>query len=580
MRKSKSNFLWTTFYTLFGLIAIFLSINSTYIFQFNSKAQLIYSIIFTISTLIIYFFFYKKLKNHIYKKNLIEITNNLPGISYKTLHNKDRTIIFISKGVLDIFGYTELDFQKKMTSNLNNAILDVDKKFVIGKIKKSINENKTFEVIYRIKDTDNNIKWVMDKAKYYKSSNEIQGFITDITELKSKENQLIQAQKMETIGTLANGLAHDFNNVLGGITGTLSLLKFKIKKNNEFSNEKIIPYLSTIEDSTMKAADLIKQLLSLSRKEETTIETIDLNISIKHIVQICKNSFDKSIEIFSNNFDKPAYINADMSQIEQVLLNLAINSLHAMTSMRSSNETLGGVLSITTQKIISDKYFKTIHPDATSANYYIISITDTGIGIEDEQINKIFDPFFSTKDNSVATGLGLTMSYNIIKSHNGFIEVYSKKNVSTTFQIFLPAIKESEIIRKISPLKDLTIPTGVGLILVVDDEETMRQTASGILEECGYKVLFANNGQEALDIYKQNQNEIKLILLDMVMPVKSGKDTLFEIRKIDKNIKIIMTSGFKLDQTSNLINKKGANDFLQKPYTLLKLAKIVDATLN
>ncbi len=556
-------------------------INSDWLFKIEKKAQLITSLIVIIANIItITILLIQKLMYKNYETMLTSIINNLPGITYRSKNNQNRTILFINNGVQNIFGYSANDFYENKKINLYNIILEEDRDTVCSVLTKAIEYNTNFEIIYRIKDSNNDIKWVMERGNYSTSSNQIEGFITDITELKSKENQLIQAQKMETIGTLASGLAHDFNNVIGGITGTLSLLKFKLKKNSDLGNEKILPFLDTIEDSSMKAADLVKQLLSLSRKEETNITTIDLNTSIKHIVKICENSFDKSIEIFSSKFENSAYINADMSQIEQALLNLAINSSHAMTSMRPASEVQGGVLSITTQKITADKYFKSIHPDAKSEKYYVISITDTGIGIEDKNINKIFDPFYSTKDSSEGTGLGLTMVYNIIESHKGFIEVHSKKNISTTFQIFLPAIDESEIKKISSTIEDVTVPTGEGVILVVDDEQLMRQTASAILEECGYQVLLANNGQEAIDLYNANQDVIDLILLDMVMPIKSGKDALYEIRQIDSNVKIVMTSGFKLDRNATIVGEKGANFFVQKPYTLFKLATIIDDLLN
>ncbi len=395
----------------------------------------------------------------------------------------------------------------------------------------------------------------------------------DVTEIEEKEEQLRQAQKMESIGNLAGGIAHDFNNILGGIIGTLSIINFNLEKNKQIPYEKLVDYLDLIDKSANRAADMVQQLLSLSRKQELSMAPIDLNLTIKHVVKICKNTFDKSIEFVVNPFEVPSVTFASPSHIEQVLLNLCINSSHAMTIMRKKEEEQGGVLSISISKIFSDHFFMQRHPEAEAIEYWKILIGDTGVGMDNKAINKIFDPFYTTKGKSVGTGLGLTMVYNIVKHHNGFIDVYSEVNIGTNMYIYLPVYKKEE--KEISEDSHSNFYEGKGTILIADDEPFVRRIAAEMLEMCGYDVLFAVDGEEAVQIYKEKQDEISLILLDMIMPKKSGREVFIEVQQINKDVKVLLSSGFKQDERVKSVLKSGAQAFIQKPYTLDKLSKIV-----
>ena len=249
--------------------------------------------------------------------------------------------------------------------------------------------------------------------------------VDDITELEKKEQQLRQAQKMEIIGTLAGGLAHDFNNILGGITGSLSLLKFKLQKDTALDHDFMIKYLNIMEEAGRRAADLVKQLLSISSKQEMTLEPVDLDITIEHVMQICRNSFDKCIDLETLFSGTKAMINASPTQIEQVLLNLCVNAAHAMTTMRKEDEPQGGKLTVSLKKIFADKNFCIAHPEAHELEYWALTVQDTGVGMDTKTVAKIFDPFFTTKQKDKGTGLGLAMAYNIVQQHGGFIDVYS-----------------------------------------------------------------------------------------------------------------------------------------------------------
>jgi PAS domain S-box-containing protein len=403
--------------------------------------------------------------------------------------------------------------------------------------------------------------------------------IDDVTELEKKDEQLRQAQRMETVGTLAGGLAHDFNNVLGGILGTISLMNYALKKQGNLNLGKIKQNINTIEKAASRAADMVQQLLALSRKQEFAFSPVDLVQSVNHVIGICKNTFDKTIRIklFVNN--EGAVVNADATQIEQVLLNLCVNASHAMTVMRKPDESQGGTLIVSIEKAYNNEYFRSSHPEAKGCDYWGVRVMDTGVGMDSEIQMKMFDPFFTTKDKSVGTGLGLAMVYNIVKQHKGFIDVYSQLNIGTTFSVFLPVLDISEAADTAIPSEEV-LDRGTGKILLVDDEEIIQETARDILTECGYDVVVASNGQEALKIFTERNSEIRAVILDMAMPNMSGRETFMELKKISPKVKVLLASGFKNDSRIIDTLKMGVAGFIQKPYTLHDLSKKVTEILK
>lgn len=401
--------------------------------------------------------------------------------------------------------------------------------------------------------------------------------LDDITELEVKERQLRQAQKMESIGTLAGGLAHDFNNVLGGILGNLSLIQFKIDNKREIDQAQMQEYLNRMTTAGERAVDLVKQLLTLSRKQDIDLVPVDLNLSIKHVRKIGENTFDKSVNIITEPALESAYTMADPTQVEQVLLNLCINAVHAMTIMRT-DDPWGGTLSVGLKKISADGIFKKSHPEAKAEAYWLLSVSDTGIGMDTKTVSKIFDPFFTTKEKGKGTGLGLAMVYNIIKQQNGFIEVNTEQGIGSTFNVYFPLLDRQALA---SPDKAASVMEGgEGLILVVDDDRIMRETACDILRTAGYQVLTAGNGAEAVAVYRDHRNDIRAILLDMIMPIMSGKEAYIQLKKINPGVKVLMASGFRQDERVDEVLALGINKFLQKPYTLENLTKAMAAVLN
>lgn len=402
--------------------------------------------------------------------------------------------------------------------------------------------------------------------------------LDDITELENKELQLRQAQKMETVGTLAGGLAHDFNNVLGGIIGTLSLIRFKLNSNQEIALEKLKEHITTMEESSQRAADMVQQLLALSRKKELSFAPVDLNLTIKHVNKICQNTFDKSIDLDVSYNTNRAMTSADPTQIEQMLLNLCVNAYHAMTIMVPQGEKRGGTLKVELEHKHISAEVATIHEESSPGNYWMLKVKDTGVGISSEIISKIFDPFYTTKEKNKGTGLGLAMVYNIIKQHKGFIEVDSELNKGTVFKVYLPVLERVEFQQEEETIE--SIPKGKGTILVVDDESIIRNLVSEILKECGYNSIFAYDGLEGLEIYKNRYKEIDLVILDMVMPRMSGKETYIEMKKINPDVKVLLVSGFKKDERVEEALSLGVSKFIQKPYTLNKMANTLHQMLN
>ncbi len=401
--------------------------------------------------------------------------------------------------------------------------------------------------------------------------------LDNVTDIVKKDNQLFQAQKMETVGNLAGGLAHDFNNVLCGVTATISLLKYYLEM-KKVEDPQIFNYIRTMEQSSNRASEMVQQLLTLSRKQEVSYTAIRLNDAINNVMEICKNTLDKSIHLHLGNIADDAYVNANQTQIEQVLLNLCVNSSHAMTIMRGPDEKKGGRLDISLYKYFVERSFSHYHPDAKEGYYWVCTVHDEGVGMSDEVMRRIFDPFYTTKESSHGTGLGLAMVYNIVKMHNGFINVYSEEGVGSTFQVYLPVLSRRVDVQTLD-VPEASLYHGEGKILVVDDEEHIRLISENILTECGYQVFTVVNGQEALDFLLEHPN-IDLILLDLSMPVMSGKETFSRIHDQYPDLKVILMSGFRQDSRVNEIMNKGANQFIQKPFTMEGLTRTVYAVMR
>ncbi len=407
----------------------------------------------------------------------------------------------------------------------------------------------------------------------------LQIIVRDISDRKRAEAekeriqaQLIQAQKMEAIGTLAGGIAHDFNNMLGGIIGSLNLIDLLTEKENLVQKEALRKYLDTAMESSRRAAETTKQLLTLSRRQELSFAPVDITQSLRNVQKICKNSFPKSINLDFLIQDDPLMANADFTQVEQILLNLCVNASHAMTIMRPEGATLGGSLTVQAARIKCEAEFSALHPQAHAGIDYIrISVSDTGIGMSEDVRKRIFEPFFTTKALGSGTGLGLAMVYSIINQHAGFIDVYSEEGSGSTFTVYLPAIDKSAV-HGVSGNKPEGIIRGTGRILVIDDEPAILRIARGMLEQCGYEVVTADNGKEGIAIYEQKPDAVDAVVLDLSMPGISGHEVLKRLREINPSVRILVTSGLAEDEEIRRITSGGFGGFMQKPYTAVEFS--------
>jgi len=335
--------------------------------------------------------------------------------------------------------------------------------------------------------------------------------------------------------------------------------------------------MELIESSAERAVVMVQQLLAVAQKHELCLGNVDLNGIIQHILKLCQNTIDKRISLEGEIYNARAMTKVDPALIEQVLLNLCDNAVHAMTVMRPAGSQ-GGTLNISIDKVYPDRNYRTLHPRALHHSYWILSVSDTGVGMDSDTVAKIFDPFFTTKTALQANGLGLTIANDIIRQHNGFIEVESRPDIGSRFNIFLPETAVAEAgaaVPRTETLVEDQIPVGTGLVLVADDELIMRKTAKGILTKLGYDVVFAEDGEQTVNVFRERHNEISAVLLDMAMPKKSGRDAYVEMKEIQPDLKVILISGFKKDKRIEEILGLGVNTFIQKPYSMVTLAQEV-----
>ncbi len=387
-------------------------------------------------------------------------------------------------------------------------------------------------------------------------------FLRDITQQKKLEAQLVIAQRMEALGTLAGGIAHDFNNLLMGIQGNASLMLIE-KDSGDPDYDK----LKNIEQYIQNGADLTRQLLGFARGGKYDAKPTNINDIIKKSSQMFGRT-RKEIKIH-RKYQKDVWtVEVDRGQVEQVLLNFYVNTWQAMPG--------GGELFLETENATLDE--NDVKPFAVDpGNYVKISITDTGVGMDEATQQRIFEPFFTTKEMGRGTGLGLAAAYGIIKNHGGFIYVYSEKGEGATFIIYLPA-SETEVIEDKKPLK--AVVKGEGTILLVDDEEMIIDVAKQLLEKLGYMVLVARSGKEAISVYGKNRARIDLIILDMIMPDMSGGNTYDRLKEINPDIKVLLSSGYSISGQAQEILDRGCNGFIQKPFTMKTLSQKIRETLD
>jgi signal transduction histidine kinase/CheY-like chemotaxis protein len=392
--------------------------------------------------------------------------------------------------------------------------------------------------------------------------------LREIEERKNLEEQLLQAQKMESIGTLAGGIAHDFNNILNIIQAYACTLR-----GNGTQSQSIDEGLSVIDETVQRGSNLVQQLLTLARRDAIDLKLIDANLVIQEIFALIAKTFPKTIELRTVlEVDLPS-IRADENQIEQALLNICVNARDAMPN--------GGRLTCESHSI--DRIALQGIDEAAAERYVCIEVSDTGIGMKDSVRERIFEPFFTTKDTGHGTGLGLSAVYGIVKNHNGFIRVESQPNAGTSFRLYFP-VAANETTATGAVLALATTPeqelNGRGTVFLVEDEQNMLFLLEKILSRHGYKVLKASDGETALAIYQNQKETIDVVLLDIGLPKIGGRDVLSQMKESNPNIKIVVTSGYLDPELEAKSYEAGIKHFLRKPYTPDQVIKIMHSVID
>ncbi len=481
--------------------------------------------------------------------------------------NSQGKITRINQIALKLTGYTETE---ALNQNIDEVLLLEDTEtgeILENPIKKVLKTRKTYSLkdTTSLKSRDGSEYLITDSAApIITDDKRLIGAIMvfrDITQQQLLQEKLQHSQRMDAIGQLAGGVAHDFNNMLGGIIGFSELLTKKVAGDPEAEE-----YLNHIINTADKAAGLTSKLLSFARKNNIPSTSIDIHEVISDSKELLIRTIDKriGIQIFLNA--EKHFIVGDSLQLQNIFINMGINAALAMEN--------GGTITIVTEDLILHKattstYMKTLD----TGDYIKITISDTGIGISQDNLEHIFEPFFTTRETGKGTGLGLSAVYGSIEQHKGDIKVISKENAGTTFTILLPAVDSAEK----KPLKSDKKPQGAGNILVVDDEKIMRITASRILEEAGYTVSTLESGSEALKIIEKDSSKYMVILLDMIMPDMNGKECFKRMTDINPDIKVILASGLAPDQEVQQMLENGLCRFIAKPYRSYDLLETISA---
>jgi two-component system, cell cycle sensor histidine kinase and response regulator CckA len=390
--------------------------------------------------------------------------------------------------------------------------------------------------------------------------------VTDITSRKLMEQELQQAQKMEAIGQLAGGVAHDFNNMLAGIMGNAEMLYMKLATSPEH-----MELVERILKAGEHAANLTKQLLSFARKGQYQLAAVDVHRAIGNVAGILANTIDRRIRIKQSLRARPSTIMGDPTQIENALMNLALNARDAMPE--------GGELIFSTDVVEFDAGYVEQHQYRMEPGHYVmISVTDTGTGMDEEIVRHIFEPFFTTKGPGKGTGLGLASVYGTAKNHKGSIECYSEPGHGTVMKVYLPLTDNREALAPALPVA--SVRPGTGSLLLVDDEHMIREMAGQMLKGLGYTIATCQDGQEAVDYYLKHHAEIDLVILDMIMPKVNGREAFLLMRQINPGVRALLASGFSADGEAQEVLKLGILGFVQKPFRMAELSARIQEALG
>jgi PAS domain S-box-containing protein len=482
------------------------------------------------------------------------LMGNLPGAAYRSLIDEKWTLEFISEGCLELTGYEAEVFAGNGEVFFGDLIHPEDREHVRETVTEAVAAGKRFEMSYRIRTAEGTVKWIWERGQGIPSEDGVirhsEGFMTDVTEKRRMESQSLRNQRLESIGTLAGGVAHDLNNVLTPILMSLTILRMKLQQPRD------VELLNAMENSANRGAEMVKQILSFARGVEGRSMRLRPQDVLQEIEQLIHETFPKFIKCRIACPEETWNVEGDPTQLHQVLLNLCVNARDAMPA--------GGELDITVSNVAVDEQFASMHPDAKTGPHVVFEVRDTGTGIPPEVRDRIFDPFFTTKEMGKGTGLGLATTLGIVKSHHGFIDLTSRMGKGTVFRIYLPAKTDCEAL-EIQPVESTRCLGHGELILVVDDESAILTATKHTLEAFGYRVIAACDGTDAIATFLKSAEKPAALITDMMMPNMDGPTLIQALRKIHPSLPIIGASGLS-HQMQAQVNSLGVKHFLRKPY--------------
>ena len=485
----------------------------------------------------------------------------------------DGTLLLCNEAFVKIFKFSSRE--EAMRTNVKTLYVNLEDRSTMWNIVHKENKIETYKVLLRKIDGTEFKASLTAIGNFSRSGEllEIVGYLTDDSRREEMEIQMMQAQKLESIGTLAGGVAHDFNNILNNIYGfSQQLVKYHT------DSARVLRYAETISKSAQRGTDIASKLLSFARRHKTEAAIVAVEDVVAEVAQMCRDTFMHTVHVHTDVEPGLWKVHGDKSGLYQMLLNLSVNSKDAILERKDSGT--AGTLHLSAKNTLITNnnlhWFRNTPP----THAVEICIKDNGIGIGEGTLTKIFDPFFTTKKDGAqkGTGLGLTVVYNIVKNHHGAIDVQSQPGAGTQFHVYLPAVEYSQAILAKNNLAQYR-SRFKELVLVVDDEEVMQQLARELLEESGYRVITAANGLEAISLYEQMKDDISLVVLDLVMPELDGGQTYIRLKKIDPKIKVFFCSGYVTEDLITTLLEEEELRSLQKPFRAEQFIKFVHDTL-
>ena len=503
------------------------------------------------------------------EKRFRELFNSISDLVYT--QDLDGRLLSVNPALCTAFGYSEVELVGRRVSDfLKPELADAFGSDYLERLRKDGQQEGT-SIYFTKQGEEIYIEYRSSMVYPGNGKPYISGTGRDVTarvlaerEKRKLQAELNQAQKMEAVGTLAGGIAHNFNNILMGVQGRTSLMLMdKDPAHPDYE------HLKGIEEYVRNAVELTKDLLGFARGGKYEVKPTALNSLIEHENRMFSRT-KKEISIHGAYEEDLWSVEVDQGQIQQALLNLYLNASQAMPE--------GGDLYVQTENVLLDEEY--IKPfKVTPGKYVKISLTDTGVGMDEATVKKIFDPFFSTKGPGKGSGLGLASVYGIIKNHGGFINVYSEQGQGTTFTLYLPTSEKGAVEQIPQPGRH-DIHYGKGTVLLVDDENMILKVGRSMLEKLGYRVITAESGQEALDLYQDQQQKIGLVILDMIMPGMGGGETYDRLKEMDEKVRVLLSSGYSINGQARRILERGCIGFIQKPFAMEGLSRKVHEVLG